>query len=128
MLAHNRDEEKEHAAMMLEWLRRHDAKLDEHLRTYLFTNKSAAGDRRGSRGQGQRWRRQVVGRRREPRHREPAEMNDLLREQAPISAQAWAEIDAEAKRTLKTLLAARRLVDFEGPLGWAAAAVPTGRS
>jgi uncharacterized protein len=39
ILAHNRDEEKEHAAMTLEWLRRHDAKLDEHLRTYLFTNK-----------------------------------------------------------------------------------------
>ncbi len=39
LLAHNRDEEKEHAAMMLEWLRRHDPKLDEHLRTYLFTNK-----------------------------------------------------------------------------------------
>lgn len=39
VLAHNRDEEKEHAAMMLEWLRRHDAKLDEHLRTYLFTGK-----------------------------------------------------------------------------------------
>ena len=37
ILAHNRDEEKEHAAMTLEWLRRHDAKLDEHLRTYLFT-------------------------------------------------------------------------------------------
>jgi hypothetical protein len=34
LLAHNRDEEKEHASMMLEWLRRHDAKLDEHLRTY----------------------------------------------------------------------------------------------
>jgi ferritin-like protein len=39
VLAHNRDEEKEHASMMLEWLRRHDPKLDEHLRTYLFTNK-----------------------------------------------------------------------------------------
>jgi ferritin-like protein len=39
VLAHNRDEEKEHAAMMLEWLRRRDAKLDEHLRTYLFTDK-----------------------------------------------------------------------------------------
>jgi uncharacterized protein len=39
ILAHNRDEEKEHASMMLEWLRRHDPKLDEHLRTYLFTNK-----------------------------------------------------------------------------------------
>src|SRR6185437_3390827 len=38
ILAHNRDEEKEHAAMTLEWLRRHDAKLDEHLRTYLFTD------------------------------------------------------------------------------------------
>jgi uncharacterized protein len=37
VLAHNRDEEKEHAAMTLEWLRRHDAKLDQHLRTYLFT-------------------------------------------------------------------------------------------
>jgi ferritin-like protein len=40
LLAHNRDEEKEHASMMLEWLRRQDTKLDEHLRTYLFTNKS----------------------------------------------------------------------------------------
>jgi uncharacterized protein len=40
ILAHNRDEEKEHASMMLEWLRRHDPKLDEHLRTYLFTTKS----------------------------------------------------------------------------------------
>jgi uncharacterized protein len=37
LLAHNRDEEKEHAAMTLEWLRRHDPKLDAHLRTYLFT-------------------------------------------------------------------------------------------
>lgn len=40
ILIHNRDEEKEHAMMTLEWLRRHDAKLDEHMRTYLFTNKS----------------------------------------------------------------------------------------
>ncbi len=39
ILAHNRDEEKEHASMMLEWLRRHDSKLDEHMRTYLFTHK-----------------------------------------------------------------------------------------
>lgn len=37
LLAHNRDEEKEHAAMLLEWLRRHDAVLDRNLRTYLFT-------------------------------------------------------------------------------------------
>jgi ferritin-like protein len=40
VLAHNRDEEKEHAAMTIEWLRRHDAVLDRHLRTYLFTTGS----------------------------------------------------------------------------------------
>jgi uncharacterized protein len=37
ILAHNRDEEKEHAAMLLEWLRRHDEALSAHLKTYLFT-------------------------------------------------------------------------------------------
>jgi len=36
ILAHNRDEEKEHASMVLEWLRRQDAKLDAELREYLF--------------------------------------------------------------------------------------------
>src|SRR5215510_11812589 len=36
-LEHNRDEEKEHAAMVLEWIRRHDPKFDEYLRLYLFT-------------------------------------------------------------------------------------------
>jgi ferritin-like protein len=40
VLAHNRDEETEHAAMSLEWLRRQDAVLDEHLREYLFTQGS----------------------------------------------------------------------------------------
>jgi len=39
ILAHNRDEEKEHATMVLEWLRRRDAKFDEVLRTYLFSDK-----------------------------------------------------------------------------------------
>ena len=36
VLRHNRDEEKEHAAMVLEWLRRKDPVLDKQLRTYLF--------------------------------------------------------------------------------------------
>jgi ferritin-like protein len=39
VLAHNRDEEKEHAAMTLEWLRRHDPVWSEQLRNYLFTEK-----------------------------------------------------------------------------------------
>ena len=55
-------------------------------------------------------------------------MNDLLRELAPISAAAWREIEDEAKRTLKLMLAARKLVDFTGPLGWDASAANRGRS
>lgn len=43
ILAHNRDEEKEHAAMVLEWLRRGDPALDQQLREYLFTQGSIAG-------------------------------------------------------------------------------------
>jgi ferritin-like protein len=42
ILAHNRDEEKEHAAMVLEWIRRKDPKFDEHLREFLFTDKPIA--------------------------------------------------------------------------------------
>jgi len=38
VLEHNRDEEKEHAMMTLEWLRRRDPALDRHMRTYLFTD------------------------------------------------------------------------------------------
>jgi uncharacterized protein len=40
VLEHNRDDEKEHAAMALEWLRRRDPALDEQLRKYLFTEGS----------------------------------------------------------------------------------------
>ncbi|HDZ56453.1 MAG TPA: ferritin [Pseudomonas xinjiangensis] len=36
LLKHNRDEEKEHAAMVLEWIRRRDPEFDEQLRKYLF--------------------------------------------------------------------------------------------
>lgn len=42
ILAHNRDEEKEHAAMLLEWIRRRDAKFDDELKDYLFTDKPIA--------------------------------------------------------------------------------------
>ncbi|MGA7296965.1 MAG: ferritin-like domain-containing protein [Rhodanobacteraceae bacterium] len=42
ILAHNRDEEKEHAAMVLEWIRRRDDKLDGELKDYLFTDKPIA--------------------------------------------------------------------------------------
>jgi ferritin-like protein len=39
VLSHNRDEEKEHASMLVEWIRRHDPKMAVTLRTYLFTER-----------------------------------------------------------------------------------------
>ena len=42
ILAHNRDEEKEHAAMTLEWIRRNDPSFEKELRDYLFTDKTIA--------------------------------------------------------------------------------------
>ena len=54
-------------------------------------------------------------------------MNHLMRGKAPITDEAWAEIDAEARRSLTNYLAARKLVDFSGPHGWSYSALPTGR-
>ena len=42
ILAHNRDEEKEHAAMVLEWIRRKDPVMDKELRDILFTDRPIA--------------------------------------------------------------------------------------
>ena len=42
ILAHNRDEEKEHAAMVLEWIRRKDPAFDKELKDYLFTDREIA--------------------------------------------------------------------------------------
>src|ERR1700761_1466918 len=53
-------------------------------------------------------------------------MNNLHRELAPISDAAWAQIEQEASRTLKRYLAARRVVDVEGPQGATLSAVGTG--
>lgn len=53
-------------------------------------------------------------------------MNNLHRELAPISDEAWAAIEEETARTLKRYLAGRRVVDVHGPGGLALAAVGTG--
>jgi uncharacterized protein len=42
ILEHNRDEEKEHASMVLEWIRRKDPKFSHELKDYLFTDKPIA--------------------------------------------------------------------------------------
>lgn len=42
ILIHNRDEEKEHAAMLLEWIRRKDQTFDKKLKDYLYSEKPIA--------------------------------------------------------------------------------------
>jgi uncharacterized linocin/CFP29 family protein len=54
-------------------------------------------------------------------------MDHLYRELAPISDSAWEQIDAEAKSRLVTHLAARKLVDLQGPRGWDHSATDLGR-
>jgi uncharacterized linocin/CFP29 family protein len=54
-------------------------------------------------------------------------MNNLHRELAPISDEAWAQIGQEAARTAKRYLAGRRVTDVQGPGGEILAAVGTGR-
>jgi uncharacterized protein len=51
ILAHNRDEEIEHAAMVLEWLRRNNATFDQQLRRYLFTTDPIVGMEAAERGE-----------------------------------------------------------------------------
>lgn len=55
-------------------------------------------------------------------------MNHLFRDRAPVTEAGWTEIENEARRTLRALLAARRVVDFKGPLGWGASDVELGRA
>ena len=123
---HNRDEEKEHAAMTLEWLRRHDPELDEHLRTYLFTDGDVLDDRGGGRARRRR-RPDGARRRRLARHRQPASeqiaegwpMNHLLpRAGADLRRRPGTRSTPRPRARLTHFLAARKLVDFDGPLGW----------
>ena len=52
ILEHNRDEEKEHACMVLEWLRRNDPGWDEYLRKFLFSQGSIAHAEEALKGEG----------------------------------------------------------------------------
>src|SRR5215470_9999835 len=52
ILAHNRDEEKEHFAMLLEWYRRRDATMDAHLKEYLYSSGSLIAREQATAGSG----------------------------------------------------------------------------
>ncbi len=55
-------------------------------------------------------------------------MDHLLHDKAPISSAGWQAIDDEAKSRLATYLAARKLVDFDGPHGWSHSVTNLGRT
>jgi uncharacterized linocin/CFP29 family protein len=55
-------------------------------------------------------------------------MIELHRHLAPVSEKAWERLETEAREALSTYLAARRLVDFEGPLGWDHSSIDMGRT
>ena len=48
ILEHNRDEEKEHASMVMEWIRRKDKRFAKEMKDYLFTTKSLTTDAHGN--------------------------------------------------------------------------------
>ena len=90
ILRHNRDEEKEHAGMVLEWLRRQDPVLDQQLRTYLFKDGDIMAAEAEAEGGAEpadvrRW---VPGHRRSAQGRGGA-MNHLLRAIAPLTEGEW---------------------------------------
>lgn len=55
-------------------------------------------------------------------------MNHLLRSHAPISDAGWEDLDQEARERLTSALAARKVVDFKGPLGWTYSSTNLGRT
>jgi uncharacterized linocin/CFP29 family protein len=55
-------------------------------------------------------------------------MNHLLRTLAPISDTGWTLLDDEARERLVPALAARKVIDFSGPKGWAYSAINLGRT
>ena len=55
-------------------------------------------------------------------------MSHLLREQAPVSEKGWRALDEEARERLTPALAARKLVDFDGPNGWEHSSTNLGRA
>ena len=125
VLAHNRDEEKEHAAMTLEWLRRHDPVLDRapaHVPVHRGLDprdrgrgraRAAASGRRVASGDGSLG----IGSLRTCRG-SIADEPPPARARADLRCGLGARSTTRPRRTLRHFLAARKLVDFTGPLGW----------
>ncbi|MFO7615400.1 MAG: family 1 encapsulin nanocompartment shell protein [Bacteroidales bacterium] len=124
VLAHNRDEEIEHACMTIEWLRRNMAGWDRNLKDYIFkeagitsieeneNNVTELGDN-------------------EPGEIKSIKINtmDLLKKNlAPITDKAWGEINEQSEAIFRSALSVRKFADVDGPHGISMGAVPLGRT
>ena len=123
-------EEYKHFSMDLEFLLRTQAEVARDRPGRAVPGRRHRRARRGRRG-GRRRRRGTAAEEAAPaggvaRDRQPA-MSHLLREHAPITEAGWKLIDEEARERLTPGLAARRLVDFDGPHGWEHSATNLGR-
>ena len=125
-------EEFKHFSMDIEFLLRRTPRWREIAQGVLFQpgdivehgEEAEAQSRRRGRPSPERGRRRLAG------DRQPegsGEMNHLLRPHAPITDAGWKLLDEEARERLEPALAARKLVDFSGPLGWEHSATNLGR-
>jgi uncharacterized linocin/CFP29 family protein len=119
ILKHNRDEETEHAMMLIDWLRKHDDVLDAEL---LARGASKAGQHQD---EGQHGKAKKVGHGETSMRGVP--VSHLRRHDAPFGASVWNQLDEEADRALGIYRSMRKLVDIEGPHGWEKSAVSLGR-
>lgn len=115
ILRHNRDEETEHAMMLMDWLRKHDSVLDAEL---LARGATQPGKDHKGEAHGQ-------GSSDGPASR--TSTSHLRRHDAPFGREVWQRIDEDAAQALRTYRSARKLVEVEGPRGWQKSAVGLGR-
>jgi uncharacterized linocin/CFP29 family protein len=119
ILKHNRDEETEHAMMLIDWLRKHDSVLDGELLARGATKAGKhheGGDQHAGGGTKHR-----AGKRGE------LPVSHLRRHDAPFGAAVWQRLDEEAAQAFDTYRTTRKLVEVEGPHGWEKSAVSLGR-
>jgi uncharacterized linocin/CFP29 family protein len=115
ILLHNMDEELEHAAMVLEWIRRNNPAMDAQLSEFLFKG-------------GDTERNHQAHTQTHPTRSEEAIMDHLMRDLAPITSRAWSMIDAEVQESLGSNLVGRQLFDVTEALGWQASSIDDGRT
>lgn len=119
ILRHNRDEETEHAMMLIDWLRKHDSVLDGELLARGATKAKPHHEGGEEHGGGKK--------NHGASKRSALPVSHLRRHDAPFGAGVWQRLDEEASQAFETYRTTRKLVEVEGPLGWEKSAVSLGR-